>query len=229
MFSYEYGTDIDEAYADLRSAVDTASLSLPEDAQDPVIIEMNMNAQDMMTLSVTSTGDTDVLTFVEDELKPELERLSDVAQITVSGGEEDYIRIQLHSDKMQQYGVTMANVKSYILTTDFTIPIGSVEQGAQSISASASSKPENLMDLQNIPIITAKGTTIALSDIATVTMASKANDSISRFNGQESISIGIAKSAERGNGRCIQPCKIIDSKNICKELCYTDICCIRCC
>ena len=173
MFSYEYGTDVDEAYADLRSAVDTASLSLPEDAQDPVIIEMNMNAQDMMTLSVTSTGDTDVLTFVEDELKPELERLSDVAQITVSGGEEDYIRIQLHSDKMQQYGVTMANVKSYILTTDFTIPIGSVEQGAQSISASASSKPENLMDLQNIPIITAKGTTIALSDIATVTMASQ--------------------------------------------------------
>lgn len=229
MFSYEYGTDIDEAYADLRSAVDTASLSLPEDAQDPVIIEMNMNAQDMMTLSVTSTGDTDVLTFVEDELKPELERLSDVAQITVSGGEEDYIRIQLHSDKMQQYGVTMANVKSYILTTDFTIPIGSVEQGAQSISASASSKPENLMDLQNIPIITAKGTTIALSDIATVTMASKANDSISRFNGQESISIGIAKVQSEGTVDVSNHVRSLIQKNICKELCYTDICCIRCC
>ena len=49
MFSYEYGIDTDEAYADLRSAIDTASLQLPEDAQDPVIIEMDMNAQDMMT------------------------------------------------------------------------------------------------------------------------------------------------------------------------------------
>ena len=87
MFSYEYGIDIDEAYADLRSALDTASLQLPDDAQDPVIYEMDMNAQDMMTLSVTSTGDTDVLAFVEDELRPELERLSDVAQITVSGGD----------------------------------------------------------------------------------------------------------------------------------------------
>lgn len=198
MFSYEYGTDTDEAYADLRSAVDTATLSLPEDAHDPVIIEMDMNAQDMMTLSVTSTGDTDVLMFVEDELRPELERLSDVAQITVSGGEEDYIRVELHSDKMQQYGVTMANVRTYISTTDFTIPIGSVEQGAQSISASASSKPGSLIDLQNIPIITARGTTIALSDIATVSMASKANDSISRFNGRESISIGIAKVQSEG-------------------------------
>lgn len=198
IFSYEYGTDIDEAYADLRSAVDTASLRLPEDAMDPVIVEMDINAQAMMTLSITSTGDTDVLAFVEDELKPELERLSDVAQIDVSGGEEDYIRIQLHRDKMQQYGVTMANIKTYITTTDFTIPIGSVEQGAQNISTSASSKPTNLMDLQNVPIITNRGTTIALSDIATVSMSSKANSSISRFNGQESISVGIKKVQSEG-------------------------------
>lgn len=198
MFSYEYGIDIDEAYADLRSALDTASLQLPDDAQDPVIFEMDMNAQDMMTLSVTSTGDTDVLAFVEDELRPELERLSDVAQITVSGGEQDYIRIQLHRDKMQQYGVTMANVRSYIAATDFTVPIGSVDQGAQSISTSASSKPANLMDLQNVPIITARGTTIALSDIATVSMSARANSSISRYNGQDSISIGIAKVQSEG-------------------------------
>lgn len=198
MFSYEYGTDVDEAYADLRSAVDTASLQLPDDAHDPVIIQMDMNAQDMMTLSVTSTGDTDVLAFVEDELRPELERLSDVAQITVSGGEQDYIRIQLHQDKMQQYGVTMANVRTYITTTDFTIPIGSVEQGAQSISASASSKPQNLMDLQNVPIITSRGTTISLSDIATVSMSAETNNSISRFNSHDSISIGIAKVQSEG-------------------------------
>lgn len=198
MFSYEYGIDTDEAYADLRSAVDTASLKLPEDAQDPVIIEMNMNAQDMMTLSVTSTGDTDVLAFVEDELRPELERLSDVAQISISGGEQDYIRIQLHKDKMQLYGVTMANIRTYITTTDFTIPIGSVEQGAQGISASASSKPANLIDLQNIPILTGRGATITLSDIATVSMSSKPNSSISRFNGQDSISVGIAKVQSEG-------------------------------
>ncbi len=63
MFSYEYGTDTDDAYADLRSAIDTASLQLPDDAQGPVIIQMDMNAQDIVTLSITSTGDTDVLAF----------------------------------------------------------------------------------------------------------------------------------------------------------------------
>lgn len=198
MFSYDYGTDIDEAYADLRSALDTASLQLPEDAYDPVIVEMNMNAADTMTLSVTTTGDTDVLTFVNDELEPELDRIADIADITVTGGQEDYIRIELHQDKMKQYGVTMANVATYIKTTDFTIPIGTVKQGTQKISSSASSKPETLIDLQNVPIVTNRGSVIKLSDIATVSMSAKDYSSISRFNGNDSISIGIAKTQSAG-------------------------------
>lgn len=198
MFSYDYGTDIDEAYSDLRSALDTASLQLPEDAKDPVIIEMNMDAQDVMTLSVTTTGDTDVLAFVKDELEPELERVADIADVTVTGGQEDYIRIELHQDKMKQYGVTMANVSTYIATTDFTIPIGGVNQGSQEISSSASSKPETLIDLQNVPIVTGRGSVIKLSDIATVSMAAKDYESISRFNGNDSISIGIAKTQSAG-------------------------------
>lgn len=198
MFSYDYGTDIDEAYSDLRSALDTASLQLPEDARDPVIIEMNMDAQDVMTLSVTTTGDTDVLAFVKDELEPELERVADIADVTVTGGQEDYIRIELHQDKMKQYGVTMANVSTYIATTDFTIPIGGVNQGSQEISSSASSKPETLIDLQNVPIVTGRGSVIKLSDIATVSMAAKDYESISRFNGNDSISIGIAKTQSAG-------------------------------
>ena len=198
MFTYDYGMDIDEAYADLRSALDTASLQLPEDAYDPVIVEMNMNAADVMTLSVTTTGDTDVLTFVNDELEPELDRIADIADITVTGGQEDYIRIELHQDKMKQYGVTMSNVATYISTTDFTIPIGSVKQGSQEVSSSASSKPETLIDLQNVPIVTNRGSVIKLSDIATVSMAAKDYDSISRFNGNDSISIGIAKTQSAG-------------------------------
>lgn len=198
MFSYDYGMDIDDAYSDLRSALDTASMQLPDDATDPVIIEMNMNAQDIMTLSVTTTGDTDVLAFVNDEIKPELERLADIADLTVTGGREEYIKVELHQDKMRQYGITMSNVSTYIATTDFTIPIGSVKQGTQGISTSASSKPETLIDLQNVPIITARGSTIKLSDVATVTMSTKDYSSISRFNGNDSISIGIAKIQSAG-------------------------------
>jgi len=198
MFTYDYGTDTSEAYSDLRSALDTAALQLPDDAQDPVIVEMNMDAMDVMTLSVTSTADIDVLSFVEEEIEPELDRISDIASVTISGGASEYISITLHKDKLQQYGVTMSNIATYISATDFTIPVGTVEQGRQDISTSASSKPETLMDLQNVPIITNRGQVIRLSDVATVSMATEDNSSISRYNGTESISVGIAKAQSAG-------------------------------
>lgn len=193
MFTYEYGVDTDESYSDLRSALDTAALELPEDAQNPVIVEMNMNATDTMTLSVTSSADVDVLAFVEDEIEPELDRVSDIADVTITGGESHYISITLHKAKMQQYGLTMSGIANYLSTTDFTIPVGTVEQGRQDISTSASAKPESLMDLQNVPITTNKGQIIRLSDVATVSMATSDSDSISRYNGVKCINIGIAK------------------------------------
>lgn len=198
MFTYDYGIDTSEAYSDLRSALDTASLQLPDDAQDPVIVEMNMDAMPVVMLSVTSTADVDVLAFVEEEIEPELDRIADIADISISGGESQYISISLHKDKMQQYGLTMSNIATYISTTDFTIPVGTVEQGRQDISTSASSKPETLMDLQDVPLITNRGQVIRLSDVATVSMATSANDSISRYNGTDSVSVSISKAQSAG-------------------------------
>ena len=41
LFQYEYGVDIDECYSDLRSALDTASLSLPDDVGSPTVVEID--------------------------------------------------------------------------------------------------------------------------------------------------------------------------------------------
>ena len=54
------------------------------------------------------------------------------------------------------------------------------------------------MDLQNVPLITNKGQVIRLSDVATVSMATSPNDSISRYNGTESISVSISKAQSAG-------------------------------
>ena len=102
LFSYEYGVDIDECYSDLRTALDTASLQMPEDATTPVVIELNMNQTADMTLSAVTEENLDLRKKIEDELVPELESISDVAQVTVSGGAEDYIRVLLREDAMKQ-------------------------------------------------------------------------------------------------------------------------------
>lgn len=198
MFSYDYDMNIDDAYLDLRAALDTASAKLPEDVQKPYVMELNVNSMDIVNISATAMGDIDLLSYVEDTVVPELETLLGVADVTVYGGKEEYIKITLQEEMLQQYGLTMANVAQYIAAVDFSIPAGSVSQGTQDVSVASSAKTKTITQLKNIPLTTSKGAVITLGDVATITNSEKASDSISRYNGNENISIGVQKKQSQG-------------------------------
>lgn len=193
LFSYEYGVDIDECYADLRTALDTASLQMPEDVGTPVVIELNMNQTADMTLSAMTQDNMDLRKKIEDELVPELESIADVAQVSVSGGAEDYIQVLLKEEAMKQYGLTMSSVATYLTAVDFTVPAGSVKQGSQDVSVSTSMEYNNVQKLMQVPIITSTGGVVTLSDIADVSQTKETADTVSKSNGQENISISIQK------------------------------------
>lgn len=193
MFTYEYGVDIDECYADLRTALDTASLQLPEDASSPVVIELNMSQSADMILSVRAQGEQDLRKTLEDTFIPDLESITNVAQVDVSGGSQEYIRILLKEDMLKQYGLNMAAVANYLSAADFTVPAGSVKQGSQDISVSAAMEFNTVQKLEQVPIITAAGSVVHLSDVAEVSMAQEKADSISKSDGMENISISIQK------------------------------------
>ena len=198
MFQYEYGTDLDEAYMDLRSALGTAKTGMPEDVTEPTIMEMAMDQMETMDISVKAVGDSDVLSYVNDTVVPELETLSGVAEVSVYGGKENYIKVELNSQAMKQYGVTMSGISQTIAAMDFTVPVGSVSQGTQDISISSSADISGVVQIQNVPITTAKGQVIPLSELATVSETQKTDDGFSRTNGQEDITIAVKKKKSYG-------------------------------
>ena len=198
LFQYEYGVDIDDCYADLRSALDTASLSLPEDVDTPTVIEMNMNSMPNMYLSATEAGDIDLLKVINESVVPELEKISGVAQVEVQGGSEEYIKVELNEMLMNQYGLTMDSISQMISTIDFSYPIGSVMQGNQSISVTTGKDYNTVQQLRNAPLTTGKGSVITLQDVANVTMSSAASDYISQYDGKEDISISIQTKSSYG-------------------------------
>ncbi|MCD7835495.1 MAG: efflux RND transporter permease subunit, partial [Lachnospiraceae bacterium] len=198
LFTYEYGVDITECHNDLRSALETAALDFPDDASEPTIIEMNMNSAAVMTISAIEVGDIDLLKVVNESVVPELESISGVAQVDVSGGTEDYIKIELDNTLMKQYGLTMSTVSQYLASVDFSYPAGSVQQGSQDISVSTSMEYNTVQKLKEVPIMTSTGSVITLQDIATVTEASKEAESISRYNGADNVSISIQNKSSYG-------------------------------
>ncbi|MCM1326731.1 MAG: efflux RND transporter permease subunit [Bacteroidales bacterium] len=198
LFTYDYGVDIAECHNDLRAALEVAALGFPEDASDPTIIEMNMNSVPVLAISVIEVGDVDLLKVVNESVVPELESLAGVAQVSVSGGSEEYIKIELDETMLRQYGLTMSSVAQFLGAVDFTYPAGSVQQGSQDISVATSMEYNTVQKLKEVPLMTATGSVIMLQDVAEVTLSSKDADSMSRYNGKDNVSISIQNKSSFG-------------------------------
>ena len=198
LLQYDYDKDVNDAYLDLRAALDQVKGELPDDAQDPMIVEMNMDSMPSISYSVSTTDGTDALAFVNQDVVPELEALSTVAQVTVSGGQEQHIKVELNRDEMSQYGLDMNSIAQYMKASDFTIPLGSVDQGSQSISVISTADTDTVQALRKIPLRTATGSLIQLSDVADVEWTVKDADSIARYNGEDTVTVSMTKNQSAG-------------------------------
>lgn len=193
LLQYDYGTDMDKAYSDLKKKVDALESSLPEDAMAPVIMEFDVNSTPSMMMAVNNSGVNNLYNYVNDTVAPELEKISSVASVDLSGGREEYVRIQLIPEKLAQYHLSINSVATAVSGASFSIPAGSTEVGSQELNVSAGVTYDTVDSLKEIPITTPSGDIVHLDDIAVVGNAIEEASSIGRYNGQDTVSVSIQK------------------------------------
>lgn len=194
MLKYDYGTDMDEAYDELKKQVDRiANKDLPEDADTPSIIEMSSSASADISLVIDNPSEESLYNYVNNEIVPEFEKLSDVAEVALSGGAKEYIRVELVEEKMAQYGVSISSVAGDIAAADIAYPAGSTKVGSQDYSVSTKMNYDTQEALSEIPLTTSGNGIVYLEDVALIYTASDEGDSIARYNGNDTISLQLTK------------------------------------
>lgn len=193
LIQYEYGTNMDTAYIDLKKAIDGIRSDMPDDIEEPNIMELDMNSQPVVTLAVSGAVDGNLYTYVDEKLVPEFEKLSSVGEVSISGGQKEYARIELIPEKLEQYHLSISTVAQLVGAADFTIPAGDINVGKQKLDVSVGNDYESTESLKNVAIPLSGGDIIHLSDVAEVYDALVEEDSIGRYNGQDIISLGIKK------------------------------------
>ena len=192
MLEYDYGTDMDEAYDALKQKLDGIERSLPEDVE-PSIMAMNMNSGAGMMLSISHSSQDNLYDYVDQQIVPELERISTIANIETMGGSSKYVKIELQSEKMDLYGLTMSDVSNAISQANLSSPSGEAVAGNLELSVTTSLKTKEVEELKDIPIRIPAGQIISLSDVADIYEAEEDRGGISRYSGQETITVSIQK------------------------------------
>lgn len=193
LLQYEYGTDMDKAYSDLKKKTDAMQSSLPDDVQTPTIMEFNINDQATMYLAVNNDKADNLYNYVDEKIVPELEKISSVASVDISGGREEYIRVEVIPEKLKQYHLSMNSLVTAVASANLAYPAGSTEVGSQSLSVTTGVEFDDMESLKRIPITVGNGNTIYLEDVANVYSTLKDAAGIGRYNGQDTVALGIKK------------------------------------
>ena len=190
---YNYGQNMNQAYTDLKKAVDRVKNDFPDNVEEPTIYEMDINSMPSIKLSVKNKTTNDIYNYVTNTLVKELEKISEVSSIDTAGGNEDYIKIELIPEMMERYNLSMSTLQQIILNADFSLPSGNVNVGDRELSFSTAVEYNTIESFKSIPIITGNQRTLYLEDIANVYNAKREATQFGRYDSEDCMVVSITK------------------------------------
>ena len=108
---FSTSTNLDTASNDIRDKIDGVRSSLPDTATSPTTMRLDASLIPLMTLVMK--GDhtpQELYEYADDIVSPFLEQIDGVASAEISGGEEKCVRVSVMQDRLEAYGLTMAQV-----------------------------------------------------------------------------------------------------------------------
>lgn len=190
---YEYGTDLDKSYNDLKKKIDEVSSDLPGEAKTPIVMELDTGSSADIKLVVTGAETSNQYDYVKQEIVPEFEKMSNAAEVSIAGGSEDYIKVELNPEKMQQYKISMSSIANDISASDVKMPGGTIEVGRKKAAISSRLKFDTEDSLQNVPLTVPGNNIVYLGDIADIYTTSEKEGSVAHYNGNNTVSLSISK------------------------------------
>lgn len=198
MAQFSNNTDIDEAVNTIENNIDMVSAMLPEDASEPTVLKLDMNSLASVMMSVSYEGYDLIQTkqFVEDNVEHKLKSAGGVASVNISGGQDRVIEIEVDSDKLQGYNMSFSDILSAVAGQNSNLPAGNTESNNKDLAVRMMGEFQKVSDIGLVPLTTSQGQVIYIKDIASVNDTFSDEETYSRINGENSISISISSESD---------------------------------
>ncbi|MGB8319652.1 MAG: efflux RND transporter permease subunit [Ignavibacteriaceae bacterium] len=198
MIQFLQAADVDFALQNAQRKVNEILSTLPADVKTPTLSKFALDEIPVLRMGVTSSlPATQFYQFIKDRIQPRLAKIPGVGQITLVGGEEREIRVNLNADKIQSYGLSIVQVTQSIKASNLDYPTGKIEDSKEQYVVRIAGKFASLDALRNLVIAQSRdGGDIHLSDVAEIVDGQKDITTINRINGLPSVGILVQKQTD---------------------------------
>lgn len=198
MVQFSNDTDIDEAVSAIENNIDMVSAMLPEDATEPMVLKLDMNSMASVMMSVSYEGYDLVQTkkFVEENVESRLKSAGGVASVNISGGQDRIIEIEVSPEKMRGYNMSFSDISTSVSGQNSNLPAGSTESGNKDLSVRMMGEFSKISDIGLVPLTTSQGQIVYIRDIAEVKDTYSDKTTLTRVDGEDSISISVSSESD---------------------------------
>jgi multidrug efflux pump len=188
------GTDIDQALQDVKDKVDEALGELPSDLEeDPSVFEVNFSEMPIVVFSLSGTCGLPCLKDIADDLKDEIEGITGVLEVDVTGGLEREIRVEVFPEKLAYYGLSIGTLQQVVQSENTNTSGGNIQLGNGRFQLRVPGEFETPEEIYGLVLGTHNGQPVYLKDVARVIDDYKEESSRSRLDGRSAVNISVKK------------------------------------
>lgn len=192
----EFNTDLDVAQCKqkVKDGVDKAKRDLPTDLlDDPTITEFDISEIPIMNINVAGDYSLDRLKDFADKIQDEVEALREITRVDMIGALDKEIQVNVDKYKLESANLSFRDIENALAYENKTISAGNVDIGGMTRSVSIRGDFKTVEEIKNLVIVSQTGAIMYLKDFADVRMAHEDQESFSRLNGRNVISLNVIK------------------------------------
>lgn len=196
---FPFGTDANEALLEVNNALSQVP-SYPENVDEPVLRSDSFSYNPFLSFRLVpiegNPKNHDInmlLDFVDDNVRPALERIEGVSQVQLRGGAERQIRINIDPAKLAERKLSLSDVRTAVRGRNIDTSAGDIDSGKRRYLMRTVGRFHTLDELRNLIIIRRGDAITRLGDIATIKLAHAELRNLSYSDGEANIRISLIR------------------------------------
>jgi multidrug efflux pump len=186
--------EIAEAKQRVRDAVDKSKPNLPSDLpKEPDIMQIDLSEIPIMFINISGDYDLQRLKKFADDTKDKIETFKEITRVDIVGALDREIQVNADMYKMQAASVSFSDLERAIASENVTISAGTVTTFGSKRTIRVAGQFKSPEEIKNIMVKSGSGAIVYVKDIADINDSFKEQESFSRINGKNVITLNVIK------------------------------------
>ncbi|HEX5725355.1 MAG TPA: efflux RND transporter permease subunit [Longimicrobiaceae bacterium] len=196
LVAFVYEKDVQQATQDIRDAISQIRGELPQEMEEPILSRFDPNDFPIVSLTLSSTelAAPELTRLADPGVTRELRGLPGVAEVTVVGGVERELTVEIKPEALQSAGVSIGEVVQGLLQQNLAVPVGRLTGDLDERTIRLRGRLQSPGEFANLVVANRGGRIVRLGEVAVVRDGTEEPRSAALYSGREAVGIDILKS-----------------------------------